>query len=363
MPFQPLDSVTRRPLRSRATPAYGRLRVIGALAGLVGLIGSPLAWAASVSCNLNSGGFVHASDPQYAATGLALVRTEQVTAAGSCSGGASNSSLTGVVQVLPDPPISGVNTHDFTQQASASASGSARIGALGAHVTAVASSTPMAYFYSNDDGAWATDNNYQASAFSAASASFSDELYIHAAPGANPLTKVSVKFTGVLSGSGQTTGLAQIDILGASLSVSQLFGIGGGVSFAAPGASNSFVIDLYPVEAAPFFGVTPVANITGLLNIAASASAGRALGCVTPGNIWCTTNPTEFGDYYAESTAVGAFGSTANFYIEILTPGASYSTGSGVAYATAPVPLPAPVWLFGSALLGLRFVSRPNRLG
>jgi len=77
------------------------------------------------------------------------------------------------------------------------------------------------------------------------------------------------------------------------------------------------------------------------------------LGWVIPGNISCTTDSGEYGNYHANSNAIGEFSSTTNFYVEILIAGATYSSGSGVVYATGPatVPLPAAAWLCGSALI------------
>jgi hypothetical protein len=123
--------------------------------------------------------------------------------------------------------------------------------------------------------------------------------------------------------------------------------------------TNSVVVSVWSQDAGPFVGGTDV-SIFGSLNVTASALAGRTLGCVIPNNIWCTSDASRFGLYYADSSVVGSFGSTANFYIDILTPGASYTSASGVNYLTAPttVPIPAAVWLFGSGLLGLTGFAR-----
>lgn len=337
------------------------MALIGSAAVVLGLFGSGTATAATASCNFSSGGFVHASDPHFASTGLALVRTEQTFASGSCNGGIADSSLTGVVRIIPELPASGPTTHNFVQQLAAHATGRARYGALGASVSTSASSTPMAYFYTdiNGDGQ-ATDNNYQVSAFASTNAAFTDELYVHAPAGAHPLTKVSVKFTGALSGGAHSAGLGGVEIQNASLRINQVTGIGGGIAFTTPGVLSSIVIDLYPMEAAPFLGRDPVVQLSGLLDISAYANAGMTLGCAIPGNIWCTTDSGEYGNYYANSIAVGEFNSTANFYVEILTAGATYASGSGVVYATGPatVPLPASLWLLGFAAVVMRRVAK-----
>ncbi len=334
--------------------------MISVAAVLLSLLGTGSAWAASTSCSFTSGGFVHASEPIFASTGLILVRTEQTFANGSCAGGDADSALSGVVQVVPDPAANGVVTHNFTQQVSAHAGGSANPGSLGASVSASANSTPMAYFYTDANGdGQATDNNYQASAFARAQAAFTDELYIRAPVGAHPLSKVSVRFTGRLSGGAQGVGVGGVEVTAASLGISQVSGTGGGLSFTPPSVLTSVVLDLWAMEAAPFLGQDPIVNLSGLLDVSAFANAGMTLGCSIPGNIWCTTNANEFGNYVADSTAVGSFGSTASFYIEILTAGASYSSGSGVIYATGPavVPLPASLWLFGIGMLAMRRIA------
>lgn len=43
-------------------------------------------------------------------------------------------------------------------------------------------------------------------------------------------------------------------------------------------------------------------------------------------------------------------GSTANFYIDPISPGAAYTTTSGVSYLSTTIPLPATTWLLLSAL-------------
>ena len=65
----------------------------------------------------------------------------------------------------------------------------------------------------------------------------------------------------------------------------------------------------------------------------------------------------------SESATVDA-SDTANFYIDVLTPGASYTTASGLSY-TAVAPEPASLGLAGGALLvlwaGMRIRKRRNR--
>ncbi len=330
--------------------------VTAAIASVVGALSSGAAWAASfsTSCGATAGAAVHFSAPHFASTNQ--VHTDSTLSSSECVG--SGTTLTGVVQVITDPsPRSGPVLHKFTQQATTSAAGHASVGSLGASVSGFAHSTPLSYLYTDSSGnGAATDNNYQASAFGTVNASFSDTLFIKAPAGVSPLTKVDVMLTSILSGSSQVTGLGSVTV-DSSLLIRQILDVGRVDLFDT--GTTSVVVSVWSQDARPFVGDTDV-SIFGFLNATASALAGRALGCMIPGNIWCTSNSSQFGLYYADSGAVGSFGSTANFYIDILTPGASYTSASGVNYLTVPttVPVPAAVWLLGSGMLGLIDIAR-----
>lgn len=295
------------------------------------------------SCGANAWAFVNTMGGPY---GTSVVQ-DSVSSGGLCSTSPTGA-LNGQVSVNATTSTGPV-IHTFAQSGASSASGHATAGSLGAVASGTAASTPMSYFYTDTDGnGRASDNNYQASAGGSTYAQFWDTLRINPAPGAQPGDKVELRFILNLDGSGSVSGNGYVTA-NSSLSIRQgFFGGGGGLSLSSAGSTSVVLsLDAYTLY-------TPYeVSLSGLLDLSVNALAGRALGCSVP-NIWCTTDSSQYGDYYANSTAVGAYGSTASFYIDVLTPGASFTSESGASYLSAPaVPAPATVWLLGSGLLGL----------
>lgn len=329
--------------RSLTTPAS--LALLGTI-----LCASAQAQAISgASCDSNAGVFVNTLGGPY---GVSVVK-DSVAHSGACSS-IPSASLSGQVTVNASTST-GPAIHSFTQSGASSASGHASVSSLGAAVSGAAGSTPMSYFYTDTEGnGRASDNNYQASAGGNTNAQFWDTLKINPAPGAQPGDKVELQFTLNLDGGGNVAGNGNVTVY-SSLSVLQGVG-GGGLSLSSAGRT-SVILSLFAYT--PY---TPYeVSLSGLLTLNANALAGRALGCAVP-NIWCTTDTTQYGDYYADSTAIGSYGSTASFYIDVLTPGASFTSESGASYlSVAAVPVPAAVWLFGSGLIGLTGFARRKK--
>ncbi len=301
------------------------------------------------SCDANAWAFVNTMGGPYNTS----VVQDSSSSSGLCFTN-PNASLNGQVSVNAITS-SGPAIHTFSQSGVSSASGQASVGSLGAVVSGSASSTPMSYFYTDTDGnGRASDNNYQASAGGSAYAQFWDTLFINAAPGANPGDKVEVRFTLDLHGDANVSGNGYVTA-NSSLDIRQGFlGGGGGFLSLSSAGSTSVILSL---DAYTLY--TPYAvSLYGVLDLSANALAGRALGC-SVSNIWCTTDASQYGNYFADSTAIGAFGSTASYYIDVLTPGASFTSESGASYRSlSAVPVPAAVWLFGSGLLGLIGIMR-----
>ncbi|MEZ5566547.1 MAG: PEP-CTERM sorting domain-containing protein [Gammaproteobacteria bacterium] len=296
------------------------------------------------SCNANTWAFANTMGGPYGTS----VTQDSTSSGGLCASGPA-AALNGLVSVNATTST-GPAIHNFSQSGSSSASGVASTGSLGANASGTAASTPMSYFYTDLLGnGGASDNNYQASAGGSTNAQFWDTLIINPAPGARPGDKVEFQFTLDLHGNGSVAGNGYVTV-NSSLNIRQGFlgGAGGGLNLSDAGTTSVILaLDAYT----PF---TPYeVSLSGLLDLTVNALAGRALGCSVP-NIWCTTDQSQYGDYYGDSSAIGSYGSTASFYIDVLTPGASFTSESGATYRNVSVvPAPAAVWLLGSGLLGL----------
>ncbi len=338
--------MTTSPRRRLATPAS--LALLGAMLFLT----TQAQAISGASCSANAWAFVNTMGGPY---GTSVIQ-DSLSSGGSCSSSPS-AALNGQV-VVNAITSTGPALHTFGQSAVSSASGLATVGSLGAVVSGTAGSTPMSYFYTDTDGnGRASDNNYQASAGGSAYAQFWDTLRINPAPGAQPGDKVDLRFTLNLDGDGSVAGNGYVTV-SSVLDIRQGF-IGGAGGFLSLSSAGSMSVILTLDAYTPF---TPYeVSLSGLLDLNANALAGRALGC-SVSNIWCTTDPAQYGDYYADSTAIGSYGSTASFYIDVLTPGASFTSESGATYLNvSAVPVPAAVWLFGSGLLGLIALARSRK--
>ena len=251
------------------------------------------------------------------------------TLAGGCGSGQARSNGIVGVPVLTD---SGFSIHTFTQLAETSASARAGLGGLGAFSSSSASSTPEAYLYQLYGGGHITENYYEASGNSSALSYWHDLLTIGGTPNANGFV--------VLSFSLDLHGLTFASLAGASgARIQSRFFIDDG------GAFNGQILDLtQPGTMSTTFGFRPGQQVQlyGDLSATTGAFAGRR---------------PQTG-YVSSSYAVADAANSADFRIDVLTPGGTYSTLSGVAYATVAVtPVPEPeTWLM--MVSGLLMVGR-----
>ena len=263
---------------------------------------------------------------------------------GNC--GSDQVTSTGRVDV-PVQTNNGPNLYSFTQNATASATAKASMGSLGVSASSQADSTPQAYFYSTTANTGASaDNLYRADASASATSAWYDLITVGGTPGANGY--VVLKFTIDLHGS---TSVFPTD--GASASIASRFFIDDRWRY------NGQILGLNaPGTASDTIGFRPGQQIQlyGDLMANADALGGQKYINACSGFL-CYTMPV---GYFPSSSAIADAANTAGFYIDVVTPGGSYSALSGRSYLTG-VPVPAAVWLFGSGLLGLIGFARRNK--
>jgi hypothetical protein len=245
---------------------------------------------------------------------------------------------------VPVQTDAGTSLFNFDQTAKASASAAAGMGSLGALAKSETTSTPASYSYTTNGNGGITENEYVAGGSSSAMAQWWDSMTVLGTPGANGF--IVLEFS--LDLHGQTSASA----LGASASfLSRLF-INDGDRF-----RSDQILDLStPGTVSTTIGFRPGQNVQlyGDLSATSQSSSGRQFinvcnffGCF----------PVR-GDYLSASNAAADAANTAGFRIDVLTPGASYSTLSSQTYFTSSVPEPATAWLLAFGLLGTMVVVR-----
>ena len=226
----------------------------------------------------------------------------------------------------------------FDQYARTGVTASAGLGVLHAYSNSFAQSTPMAkeFFYSNGEPG-IIENSYKAQSASGISASWFDEITIHSGPVYGP---VVLRFTVMLHG--ETSVLGGSDA-GASFNTRLIadddrYPDDVTVSLSAPGTTSQT------------HGYWPgtVIRLYGDLSASTKAYAGRIYNYGYPVG------------YVAQAEATANASNTAGFQVEVLTPGASYTSASGRSYA-AMVPEPTSTAMAGAGLMSVLIMARRRR--
>ena len=247
------------------------------------------------------------------------------TLSGGCGGGQARSTGTVGVPVRTD---NGLSIHTFTQLAETSASARAGLGGLGVLSSSSASSTPQAYLYLLGGAGHITENFYAARGNSSALSYWHDLLTVGGTPNANGFV--------VLNFSLDLHGQTFASLFGASgarilsrFFYDDGFRFLGHLELTQPGTISQ-TIGFLPGQQV---------QLRGDLHAMTGAFAGRS-------------RPQ--ADYVSSSNAVADAWNSADFHIDVLTPGGSYSTLSGASYLTGAVnqvPEPSTWILFASGLL------------
>lgn len=227
---------------------------------------------------------------------------------------------------------------DFDQLARTGVAGSAGLGVLHAYSGSFAQSTPMAklFYYANGEPG-IIENMARAEARSSLSSFWFDEITVQSAP---VYGRVVLRFTitahGKTSVLETTQGLASFD----TRLIADDDRYADDLRLNVNGAGTAS-------DDRGYWPGTKI-RIYGELTARSSAYAGRVYG-------W-PHNPL---GYIAESNSVADASNTAGFQIEVLTPGASYTSASGRSYV-AMVPEPE-TYALAAAGLALISVFRPGR--
>lgn len=232
--------------------------------------------------------------------------------------------------------------YSFAQGASTTASASGGLGVLHAYSRSATTSTPAAYFYTNNNGdSVAIDNEYLAYGTSSAWASWYDQITVN--QGAQ-YGRVVLKFTLTLSGSTSVipASAGAADIQARFIADDDRSAIDQTLSLSSDG-TVSFTAGYWPGTVIKLFG-----------DLSASTKV-RAGGKYQLPNGWWTT-----GNYIPNAEATADVSNTAGFQVEVLTQGASYTSASGHSYVTA-VPEPGNAGLMALGLGALLPMVRRRR--
>jgi hypothetical protein len=238
-----------------------------------------------------------------------------------------------VVNVITD---GGPSQFRFDQTADASASATSLMGRLGVRSVSDTTSTPQAYLYQVNGVGAITENRFRATANSVASSYWFDTFTVGGVTSPNGF--VILKFSIDLHG--QTLASA----LGARSSLLSRLLLSDGDRYNSDeilSLSNAGILS----TTIGFHSFSQF-SLMGLLEAQSSAQAG-----------WLGT------EYTSASNAAAEALNTSDFYVDVLTPGGTYSSLSGHDYLTpaSPVPEPGAVWLLSAGLLVLVGARRKRK--
>jgi hypothetical protein len=230
----------------------------------------------------------------------------------------------------------GLSQFRFDQTADTSAIARAQMGSLGVRSVSDATSIPQAYLYQLNGVGAITENRFGASANSLASSYWFDTFTVGGVTSPNGF--VILKFSIDLHG--QTSASA----LGAGSRLLSRLLLSDGVRY------NSFEIlslsDAGTLSTTIGFHSFSQFSLMGLLEAQSGARAG-----------WLGTEYTSAANATADAL------NTSDVYVDVLTPGGTYSSLSGHDYftPTSSVPEPGEVWLLSAGLLVLIGARRKRK--
>jgi hypothetical protein len=210
------------------------------------------------------------------------------------------------------------------------------MGSLGVRSVSDATSTPQAYLYQSNGVGAITENRFGASANSVASSYWFDTFTVGGVANQNGF--VVLQFSIDLHG--QTSASA----LGARSTLLSRLLLSDGDRY-----NNDEILSLSDggiLSTTIGFHSFAQFSLMGLLEAQSGAQAG-----------WLGT------EYTSASNAAADALNTSDFYVDILTPGGTYSSSSGHDYLTpaSPVPEPGAVWLLSTGLLVLVGARRKRK--
>lgn len=215
--------------------------------------------------------------------------------------------------------------YSFAQHGLTQSSANAGFASLHAYSHSAAQGTPKEWWYTDSEGqSQVIANQYTGYGWSNANAWWFDQLTVE--QGTAPYGRIYLRYTIQLHGSETTFGPTARAEIYARLSLDDDRNWSDGSRMLDTPGTVSFDVGYYPGT---------VVKVVGDLGVMTEARAG-GIG---------------YYSYVAEAEAFANAANSAGFQIEVLTPGASYTTASGLSYTTmVPEPRSAVLMALGLAV-------------